>query len=49
MSLLFLHRRLGNLHPDVEAYENTLAVFSIWSDPCGTREEMVMADGLFEE
>jgi hypothetical protein len=34
-AVIFLHPRLGGLHPDDVAYDNTLAVLSAWSDPCG--------------
>jgi hypothetical protein len=47
--VIVLHRGLGNLHPDVGAYNNTLVALSVRIDPRGTREEMVKADGSFEE
>jgi hypothetical protein len=33
--VIFSRLRLDGLHPDNEAYDNTLAVLSVWSDPCG--------------
>jgi hypothetical protein len=48
-AMSLLHQGRGALHPINEEHVDTPGPLPCWSDPMRTREEMVIANGLFKE